>query len=97
MTPETKTETSDPEISHLQTTTIPEITPSAPRPALDMETSTTIDTNASSGESLDSFLESVRADALRANLSSIQNSSDYLSIAIFAENKLNCLSNFHVP
>ncbi|GFT35738.1 hypothetical protein NPIL_38941, partial [Nephila pilipes] len=31
------------------------------------------------------------------NLSSIQNSSDYLSIAIFAENKLNCLSNFMFP
>ncbi|GFS57602.1 hypothetical protein NPIL_4251 [Nephila pilipes] len=62
-----------------------------------METSTTMDTNAPSGESLESFLESVRVDALRANLSSIQNSSDYLSIAIFAENKLNCLSNFMFP
>ncbi|GFT48542.1 hypothetical protein NPIL_286131, partial [Nephila pilipes] len=79
------------------TTTTPEITPSAPGPALDMETSTTMDTNAPSGESLESFLESVRVDALRANLSSIQNSSDYLSIAIFAENKLNCLSNFMFP
>ncbi|GFT19394.1 uncharacterized protein NPIL_29141 [Nephila pilipes] len=80
-----------------KTTTTPEITPSAPGPALDMETSTTMDTNAPSGESLESFLESVRVDALRANLSSIQNSSDYLSIAIFAENKLNCLSNFMFP
>ncbi|GFT27781.1 hypothetical protein NPIL_575491 [Nephila pilipes] len=63
-----------------------------------METSTTtMDINAPSGESLESFLESVRVDALRANLSSIQNSSDYLSIAIFAENKLNCLSNFMFP
>nr|GFS73844.1 hypothetical protein NPIL_542751 [Nephila pilipes] len=79
------------------TTTTPEITPSAPGPALDMETSTTMDTNAPSGESLESFLESVRVDALRSNLSSIQNSSDYLSIAIFAENKLNCLSNFMFP
>ncbi|GFS78762.1 uncharacterized protein NPIL_585391 [Nephila pilipes] len=79
------------------TTTTPEITPSAPGPALDMETSTTMDTNAPSGESLESCLESVRVDALRANLSSIQNSSDYLSIAIFAENKLNCLSNFMFP
>ncbi|GFU15996.1 hypothetical protein NPIL_62151, partial [Nephila pilipes] len=80
------------------TTTTPEITPSAPGPALDMETSTTtMDINAPSGESLESFLESVRVDALRANLSSIQNSSDYLSIAIFAENKLNCLSNFMFP
>ncbi|GFS82055.1 hypothetical protein NPIL_419131, partial [Nephila pilipes] len=59
-TPETKTETSDPEISHLQTPTTPEITPSAPGPALDMETSTTtMDINAPSGESLESFLESV--------------------------------------
>ncbi|GFU46192.1 transposable element Tc1 transposase [Nephila pilipes] len=37
-----------PEISHLLTTTTPEITPSAPGPALDMETSTTMDTNAPS-------------------------------------------------
>ncbi|GFS91033.1 hypothetical protein NPIL_569121 [Nephila pilipes] len=62
-----------------------------------METSTTMDTNAPSGESLESFLVSVRVDALGANLSSIQNSSDYLSIAIFAENKLNYLSNFMFP
>ncbi|GFT91059.1 uncharacterized protein NPIL_15811 [Nephila pilipes] len=81
----------------METTTTPEITPSAPGPALDMETSTTMDTNAPSSESLESFLESVRVDALRANLSSIQNSSDYLSITIFAENKLNCLSNFMFP
>ncbi|GFT30466.1 hypothetical protein NPIL_103351, partial [Nephila pilipes] len=47
------------------TTTTSEITPSAPGPALDMETSTTMDTNAPS--------------------------------AIFAENKLNCLSNFMFP
>ncbi|GFS91123.1 hypothetical protein NPIL_580211 [Nephila pilipes] len=46
----TKTETSDPEISPTDHY-YPEITLSAPGPALDMETSTTMDTNAPSGGS----------------------------------------------